>query len=890
MLNRNNLNQSAERNYIHILLILLYVIAVYIPVSTLGVCLPWDVLDCYLPWRYHVSECIRAGEMPLWNPYQHLGYPIHADMRSVWSPGIWLISLIAGYNAATFNIVFVLMLFLSGLSLYLFLELFSIGSLSRTIAAIAYVSGGFFVSHMQEPSAIAAAACIPALLLSFIRLLQQARLKYALRLSLMTIITLTSCYQALSIISFYLMLVILIGYLAKNLLRSEYRKTAITSAWLALSGIITVVCCTVLIVTYIQVSDHVTRLSGLDASTTSFFPFTLKAAISFLTPYAVTANADVFNTDLTMANVFTGVFIMLAAMAGISLRKTPNYKIMWLMMAFGGFSFIASLGNEFVAFKLLFNYLPLFNLFRFPSFFLLFTALAALIPAAIFLDKLIDSRLSAAVVKRFKWLIILSIATFILLLIASLTKTNFSELRFSSIQHDGNLYHRILIHAVIQLALLSIALFFWFRQKKSMIMWLLLIEMAVSVRLNIPHTGYIKVSPQEINAMLKYRYNYRSFESENPLFLNTDKSVTLPGLWRNTNIFRKTVSAEGFNSFRLDGFEKLSTQHRETMEKIKQKPLVYFDDYSENPDITPDTLSETILHSLTKKEGSGYTNLRILQISAHQIKTTYFAPRDTVIHFSQNYYPGWEARIDGNPLEIHTANVSLMSVNVPAGNHELIFIYANNTIKQAARISGALFLLLLIALIIIELSALRTQRSERKLQLLMPIATVLVLFILALRVSSIAGNQKPLNPLHSEAMQYSSTDTLAFWLRHPVIGMAEIVQPQQYSKSSFKIHPDQFGAKRRKVVRVSGSFTGTYNQELLLVVHHTDAKSGEARNYNAIPLISSQKKPFEPNPFRLDIPLFSSHPKTDIITVYLWNNGLTSDTIGNLSIEILPYR
>jgi len=51
----------------------------YWQVALLQNSLKWDVMDCYLPWRYHVGECLQNGIFPFWNPYTHCGYPIHAD-------------------------------------------------------------------------------------------------------------------------------------------------------------------------------------------------------------------------------------------------------------------------------------------------------------------------------------------------------------------------------------------------------------------------------------------------------------------------------------------------------------------------------------------------------------------------------------------------------------------------------------------------------------------------------------------------------------------------------------------------------------------------------------------------------------------------------------------
>jgi uncharacterized membrane protein YfhO len=41
----------------------------------------------------------------------------------------------------------------------------------------------------------------------------------------------------------------------------------------------------------------------------------------------------------------------------------------------------------------------------------------------------------------------------------------------------------------------------------------------------------------------------------------------------------------------------------------------------------------------------------------------------------QNNYYGWKATVDGKPVEILTGNMSFISVQVPGGNHEVLFRY-----------------------------------------------------------------------------------------------------------------------------------------------------------------------------------------------------------------------
>ena len=61
---------------------------------------------------------------------------------------------------------------------------------------------------------------------------------------------------------------------------------------------------------------------------------------------------------------------------------------------------------------------------------------------------------------------------------------------------------------------------------------------------------------------------------------------------------------------------------------------------------------------------------------------------------SENWYPSWQARIDGQPVPIHRANVSLQGVVVPAGRHTVTFEFVSRAFQAGAVISALTLLTL----------------------------------------------------------------------------------------------------------------------------------------------------------------------------------------------------
>ncbi|PKO99875.1 MAG: hypothetical protein CVU14_07765, partial [Bacteroidetes bacterium HGW-Bacteroidetes-9] len=263
----------------------------YWQVAFLQNSLKWDMIDCYLPWRYHVGECLQNGIFPFWNPYTHCGYPIHADLRSVWYPETFLVGLTTGYSNLTLHLLFILHLSLAGLGMYLLSRHFTSDWRAGAIAGAAYILSGFFVGHGQEMFGIIAATWIPFVLYYFIRLQLDRKPTDIIPASLFAFLLVTGGYQAMWAILLYLLLAIFIVYFIKYL-REQNLKEALRLLKLnLLLGFVTGLSLMVIAVTLIQVSPHLGRLGGVSLEDAWFMPFSPRSAISFLLPFASVKDA-----------------------------------------------------------------------------------------------------------------------------------------------------------------------------------------------------------------------------------------------------------------------------------------------------------------------------------------------------------------------------------------------------------------------------------------------------------------------------------------------------------------------------------------------------------------------------------------------------------------------
>jgi hypothetical protein len=99
---------------------------------------------------------------------------------------------------------------------------------------------------------------------------------------------------------------------------------------------------------------------------------------------------------------------------------------------------------------------------------------------------------------------------------------------------------------------------------------------------------------------------------------------------------------------------------------------------------TPKTFEQTTVPAVSLVH---YDSQRI-ELKAHTAQAGFLI-------LSEVYYPGWEARVDSVPIPVYRANYALRGLEVPAGAHNITFIYKAPSFRQGALITGLGILLLL---------------------------------------------------------------------------------------------------------------------------------------------------------------------------------------------------
>ena len=87
-------------------------------------------------------------------------------------------------------------------------------------------------------------------------------------------------------------------------------------------------------------------------------------------------------------------------------------------------------------------------------------------------------------------------------------------------------------------------------------------------------------------------------------------------------------------------------------------------------------------------------NARITLYEPNRIAVNTEADGDAILILSENHYPGWRAYVDGKNVGVLRVNYNLRGVLVPAGKHEVTFVYRPKAVLLGVLLTGLIAVLL----------------------------------------------------------------------------------------------------------------------------------------------------------------------------------------------------
>ena len=107
------------------------------------------------------------------------------------------------------------------------------------------------------------------------------------------------------------------------------------------------------------------------------------------------------------------------------------------------------------------------------------------------------------------------------------------------------------------------------------------------------------------------------------------------------------------------------------------------------------------LKGVTEGYKDSLSTIRLTSYEPNRLVYETSSVKDGVVVFSEIYYPGWQAKIDGQPADIARADYILRVMNVPAGKHTIEMWFDPQSLHVTESIAYASLALLLIGVMVL---------------------------------------------------------------------------------------------------------------------------------------------------------------------------------------------
>jgi hypothetical protein len=693
----NFFNKNSIRKAWPFLVLFILAILGYWQIAMFRHPLKWDIIDQAFPWKYFIGENLQHHLLPLWNPYQHCGYPIHADPQSsAWYPITWFFGYFWGYSIYVLSIDFILHIFLAGSGMFLLGKKMGFQEKATLMMGIAYMFSGFLVGNAQHFMWIISATWLPFILYAYIDLYQEQKLKQAIIFGLFMFMMITGGYPAFTMILLYLLILLFIQF-SFSIYRNEGRPSLYHFFRInAYALLFSVTNSMVMLISVWKLMPELTRTGGIPLQDALEGPLSPQSLISFLLPFGV-VNHDMsfFGTDLSMSNIYFGLFMFIFFIASFFIKKPPFFK---LFLFWGLFILSAAVGSALPVREFLYYYVPFFDIFRFPALLRIFVVISFIVLAGFAVNEFLQEREKH--LKRIKTATL--ITGFALLIIVVIF--SFSQyINLGEYLTDGNLFvfskkssiaQQIFFQGIVQLIFLG--LFFLLVSKTKnpkrilpFLIIILVVDLIFATQLNAPFTVYEKKFSQK--AIYKARQKQPlgfPLPALHPVADNNDRiSPHFVSSWRNLNIFHKQIAWDGYNPAQLRNFVFLEDSLKPLFKATIQNPPIYLGSafYSDellknkstlnNVDSSTVFLSKEDLLKINVEAPQSGDIVRFTSFSPNRVQIQTKTSHQSFLVFLQSKYYGWEAEVDGVETIVYKPNIAFMGVQVPKGEHQVVFLY-----------------------------------------------------------------------------------------------------------------------------------------------------------------------------------------------------------------------
>lgn len=634
----------------------------FLPVSSMLFAVKNDLLGLEYPINYFISESLHHGQFPVWLNTWDMGFPLSSCLTwGIYSTPQMIFSGLFPYNIWILQVELLTFIVLCGVTMfYLLKRHIAKDPTTALLLAIAYMLSGFTVAATQWMPYLAAAAFIPLLISALLDLFKRPGWFSNLRFAFTYLLLLTSSYPAFVIVASYGLFItaVIMWFRAKE-------TRPVITRHLLYAGLITLLLCTPVLLSTLEVLQHLDRGKPIDQTSLYFTEnyFHPRGLETMLFPFAA-ARMTAPNTEATMLHLYMGLLTLLLLPVAVKASWKQRSTTLLLLPLGAVFFLLVALGTMLPLRDWL-NYLPGFSYFRHAGNFrffsiLLFILYVATATRAVAWKDLLDRQTIYGRLVFQTGMVLLGIAaitTFVCIFFPPVALTGSLPDYLRSLSPNSALF----LSAAAQVFVLLMLCWLLLRKKIRWTSVLLVVEMVFNTLACTPYFTVSSYTPSEINHILA-RTNGFPVQNLAPSAVPAAFTDTRGNTFYNLNVFSKKISSNEsyFGALYLEaGINR----------------------HNNAPDILVASWPDTSKAAVT-----------IYRMDPTAIDLGVVAQTSTEIQFAQNYFRGWHARCDDREIPLDRTQAGL-AATAPVGNSKLSFRFSRPDLLLSSLLLNALMVL-----------------------------------------------------------------------------------------------------------------------------------------------------------------------------------------------------
>lgn len=695
-----------------------------------------DFLYHDYPSRDFAAVSMANGEIPLWNPYSFNGMPFLADIQKTvfYLPCVFLTPFVSGGTLSPYwlEVMIILHYVLAGAGMFYLARSFDLRRIPSLFSGAAYALSGFMIMHAIHQYIVTLVAWYPLVLLLFRKALA-GPWKWVFLCALVLGHSTLAGFPQLTLYVYFFLFVffvfeLLTTYGWRNL---TTRPSLIATSKAATVIVLSIAIAAIQLLPTLEFADLTFRAQITYQKATEG-QFSWEQLVTLLYPkFFGTAGAGGYNYHgpgtywyYWETCMYLGILpLMLLSISSTLIRKS---KYIAFFFGFGIFAVLFALGDNFIVHKFFFDFVPRFSTFRNPARMSIFLAFGAALLAGFALQHILYSLKTSQESKRLRAVIgtIMgaSVLLYLLLVSGSLTGT------FKFLD-DRTIATPILSDALVSLLVCLISgtflvlilnKGFFFRWAGFAAVGLFLIDMAVFGG----NQNNSKVNPTDYFNRARAVVDFIKQDSKGEIVRLNMRNQQGMLMDRNQGLMDRIMLMEGYTPLVLQRYLPPSRNWSQTCDMMNAKyrvatdtlhntltlqrattylPRAYMvydariltdsanifrfmqsDGFEPARTVVIDSdpgfpVQDTSYHTDWQAEFTNYSlNAMALNVST---------PKDGFLVFSEIYYPGWVARVDGTEQTIYRADWNQRVIPMRSGSHHVEMHFESPTFKRGTWIT-----------------------------------------------------------------------------------------------------------------------------------------------------------------------------------------------------------